>query len=141
MIWLCLALIVMVGGWWLLSTVASWWTGVQENIKYGNPRTFQADQYVGLGDTPDHPDHFIALNLLGVIEVIQINPQDRTKDAVYVLANVGNDSIPASVSFRDTTGSGHMDVIVTIGDSTPYTIILLNNGKTLQPTDTTLALT
>jgi hypothetical protein len=133
-IWLCLALIAMVGGWWLLSTVASWWQGVQENIKYGSPRTFQADQFVGLGDTPAHPDHFIALNLHGVIEVIQLNPQDRTKDAVYVLASVGNQDTPASLSFRDTTGSGRIDVIVTIGDSTPYTIVLLNNGKTLQPT-------
>jgi hypothetical protein len=133
-IWLCLALIVMVGGWWLLSTVASWWQEVQENIKYGYPRTFQADQYVGLGDSPDHPDHFIALNLHGVIEVIQLNPQDRTKDAVYVLASVGESSVPADLSFRETTGSGHTDVIVTIGDSTPYTIILLNNGKTLIPT-------
>ena len=133
-IWLCLVLIVMVGGWWLLSTVASWWQGVQENIKYGSPRTFQADQFVGLGDTPDHPDHFIALNLHGVIEVIQLNPQDRTEDAVYVLASVGDSNVPASLSFRETTGSGHTDVIVTIGGNTPYTIILLNNGKTLVPT-------
>jgi hypothetical protein len=133
-IWLCLALIVMVGGWWLLSTVASWWQGVQENLTYGSPRTFQADQFVGLGDSLEHPDHFIALNLHGVIEVIQLNSQDRTKDAVYVLASVGNQDTPASLSFRDTTGSGHTDVIVTIGDSTPYTIVLLNNGKTLQPT-------
>ena len=137
-IWLCLALIVMVGGWWLLSTVAYWWTGVQENIKYGTPwRTFQADQYVGLGDSPAHPDHFIALNLHGVIEVIQINPQDRSKDAVYVLASVGDSNVPASLSFRDTTGSGHTDVIVTIGDSTPYTMILLNTGKALVPTQPT----
>jgi hypothetical protein len=133
-IWLCLGLIVMVGGWWLLSTVASWWQGAQENWKYGSPRTFQADQYVGLGDSPDHPDHFIALNLHGVIEIVQLNPLDHKKDAVYVLANVGNDSTPASLSFRDTTGSGRTDVIVTIGDTTPYTIILLNNGTIFTPT-------
>src|SRR5260370_42365998 len=97
-IWLCLVLIVMVVGWWLLSTVASWWQGVQENMKYGSPRTFQADRYVGLGDSSDHPDHFIALNLRGVIEVIQLNPRDHLKDAVYVLVSVGNDSTPASLS-------------------------------------------
>jgi len=133
--WLCIAIIVMGVGWFLFSKIADWWTGVHENIVYGTPfRTFQADQYVGLGDTPDHPDHFIALNLHGVIEVIQLNPLDRKKDAVYVLANVGNDSTPASLSFRDTTGSGRIDVLVTIGDSTPYTIILINNGTTLTPT-------
>jgi len=132
---LCIAIIVMVVGWFLFSRISDWWTGVQDNIKYGTPfRTFQADQYIGLGDTPDHPDHFIALNLHGVIEIVQINPLDRMKDAVYVLANVGNDSTPASLSFRDTTGSGHTDVIVTVGDATPYTIILINNGKTLTPT-------
>jgi hypothetical protein len=133
-IWLCLALIVMVGGWWLLSGVANWWQGVQDNLKYGSPRTFQADQYVGLGDSPAHPDHFIALNLHGVIEVVQINPQDHSKDAVYVLTNVGNESVPASLSFRDTTVNGKTDIVVTIGDSTPYTIVMLNNGKTFQPT-------
>ncbi len=133
-IWLCLAFIVMVGGWWLLSGVATWWQGVQDNWKYGSPRTFQADQYVGLGDSPAHPNHFIALNLHGVIEVIQINPQDSTKDAVYVLTSVGNESVPASLSFRDVNGDGKMDVLVTIGDNTPYTVVLLNNGKTLQPT-------
>ena len=133
--WLCIAIIVMVAGWFLFSKVSDWWTGVQDNIKYGTPfRTFQADQYVGMGDTPDHPDHFIALNLHGVIEIVQINPRDRKKDAVYVLANVGNDNTPASLSFRDTTGSGHIDVIVTVGDTTPYSIILINNGTTLTPT-------
>jgi hypothetical protein len=133
--WLCIAIIVMVVGWFLFSKVADWWTGVQDNFKYGTPfRTFQADQYMGMGDTPDHPDHFIALNLHGVIEVVQINPLDRKKDGVYVLANVGEESTPASLTFRDTTGSGRVDVIVTIGDTTPYTIILVNNGSTLTPT-------
>ena len=133
-IWLCLALIIMVAGWWLLSWVANWWQGVQDNLKYGNPRTFQIDHYIGLGDSPDHPDHFIVLNLHGVIEVVQINPQDHTKDAVYVLTNVENESVPASLGFRDVNGSGKTDIVVTIGDSNPYTIVMLNNGKTLQPT-------
>ncbi len=133
-IWLCLALIVMIVGWWLLSWVANWWQGVQDNLKYGTPRTFQADQYVGQGDSPEHPDHFIVLNLHGVIEVMQINPQDHKKDAVFVLTNVGNESIPASLSFRDTTGSGRMDILVTVGENTPYTILMLNDGKTFQPT-------
>lgn len=133
--WLCIAIIVMAGGWFLFSKIADWWTGVHDTIVYGTPfRTSQADQYIGMGDTLDHPDHFIALNLHGVIEIVQINPLDRKKDAVYVLANVGNDSTPASLSFRDTTGSGRVDVIVTIGDTTPYTIILINNGTTLTPT-------
>ena len=133
-IWLCLALIVMIAGWWLLSWVANWWQGVQDNMKYGSPRTFQADQYMGLGDSPAHPDHFIALNSHGVIEVIQINPLNSKQDAVYVLTSVGDENIPASLSFRDTSGSGKMDVLVTIGDSNPYTLVMLNNGKTLVPT-------
>jgi hypothetical protein len=133
-IWLCIGLIVMIVGWWLLSWLANWWQGVQDNMKYGNPRTFQADQYVNLGDSPNHPDHFIALNLHGVIEVVQINPLNSKLDAVYVLTSVENESIPATLSFRDTSGSGKIDVIVTIGDSNPYTLVMLNNGKTLVPT-------
>ncbi len=133
-IWLCLALIIMIVGWWLLSWVANWWQGVQDNMKYGTPRTFQTDEYMDLGDSPAHPDHFIALNLHGVIEVVQINPSDSKQDAVYVLTSVENESIPATLSFRDTTGDGRTDVIVTIGDSNPYTLVMINNGKTLVPT-------
>ena len=132
-IWVCLGLIVMLVGWWLLSWVANWWQGVTDNWQYGTPRTFQADHYVGLGDSPAHPDHFIVLNLHGVIEVIQLNPQDHTKDAVYVLTSVGNASLPASLSFRDVDGNGKIDIVVTIGDSDRYSIVLLNNGKTFQP--------
>jgi hypothetical protein len=54
-IWVCLGLIIMIVGWWLLSWVANWWQGVQDNMQYGMPRTFQADHYVGLGDSPEHP--------------------------------------------------------------------------------------
>lgn len=136
-IWLCLAFIMMVGGWWLLSAVATWWQGVQDNLKYGTPRTFQVDQYVNLGDSPAHPDHFIALNLHGVIEVIQLNPSDQKRDGSYVLTNVGNESIPVTLSFQDVHGDGRMDMLVSVGDSTPYTIQLLNNGTTFQPTQPT----
>jgi len=48
-IWLCIGLIVMIVGWWLLSWVANWWQGVQDNMKFGTPRTFQAEQYMDLG--------------------------------------------------------------------------------------------
>ena len=106
-------------------------------MKYGTPRTFQVDQYVNLGDSPAHPDHFIAINLHGEIEVIVLNPLDHTKDVVDGLTNVGNESIPVTLGFRDTSESGRTDVVVTIGDSTPYTLVLLNNGKTFVPTQAT----
>jgi len=131
---LCLAVIAMVLGWFFLSKVADWWTGVQENIKYGNPRTYQTDQFVNLGDSPVHPDHFIAINLHGEIEVIVMNPLDHTRNTMYELTNVGIESIPVTLSFRDTSGDERTDDIVTIGDSTPYTLVLTNNGKTLVPT-------
>ena len=133
--WLCLAIIVMVGGWFIFTKIQEAWTSIHDNIVYGTPfRTSQADQYMNLGDSPDHPDHFIALNLHGVIEIIQINPLDSKKDKSYVLASVGDQNTPASLSFRDTTGSGRIDVIVTIGEATPYTIVLMNTSSTLTPT-------
>ncbi len=124
----------MMLGWLAFNALNNWWQGVQENMKYGNPRTFQVDQYVNLGDSPTHPDHFIALNLHGEIVVIVMNPLDHTRDVIDGLTNVGNESIPVTLSFRDTSGSGKVDVVVTIGDSTPYTLVLLNNGKTFVPT-------
>jgi hypothetical protein len=126
-IWLCLALIVMVGGWWLLSTVASWWQGVSDDWKYGTPRTSQTDQFVGQGDSPDHPDHFTVVNLHGQVIVVQINPQHPQLDHIYGITTVSDPKVPVSLNFRPTGSTWAMYVI--IGDTNPYSGELVSDGK------------
>src|SRR5712692_2055535 len=51
------------------NAISNWWQLHTDDATYGTPRTFQTDQYVGHGDSPTHPDHFIAVNLSGIVEV------------------------------------------------------------------------
>src|SRR6266487_4661311 len=43
---------------------------------YGYPRTYQTDAVVGHGDSLAHPSHFIAINLDGHLEVIELSGGD-----------------------------------------------------------------
>src|SRR5713226_2727628 len=109
--WLCLAIIVMAGGWFVFSKIADWWTGVTDDWKYGNPRTYQTDQFVGQGDSPDHPDHFIVVNTHGQVIVIQINPQHPNLDHIYGITTT-DPKVPVSLSFRPTGTTWAMYVII-----------------------------
>ena len=117
----------MVGGWWLLSMAASWWQGVQEDWHYGMPRTFQIDQFVGQDDSLDHPDHFVALNLHGQVLVVQINPLHPQLDHIYSITTTSDPTVPVNLSFRPAGNKWAMYVI--IGDSTPYSVELISDGK------------
>jgi hypothetical protein len=124
---LCMVVIIMVGGWWLFSTLANWWTNTTDDWKYGNPRTFQVDQFVGQGDSPDHPDHFIVINTHGQVIVVQLNPQHPELDHTYGITTTSDPKTPVSLTFRQTGNTLAMYVI--IGDSTPYSVELVSNGK------------
>jgi hypothetical protein len=130
MIFMGLFVFCMVIGWILFTALGYWWQGKQEDWKYGSPfRTFQVDQYVGHGDTPDHPDHFIAVHFGGVIEVVELNPLQPKYDHVYPITTVNDSTTPVVIGFEDTNHDGKLDMLVTVGDSNSYTVILLNTGS------------
>ena len=125
-----LLLFIMVTGWIIFTAAGYWWQGKQEDWKYGSPfRTYQIDQFVGHGDSPDHPDHFIAVNAGGIIQVVELNPLQPKYDHVYPITTVNDSTTPVVIGFEDTNHDGKLDMLVTIGDSNSYTIILLNNGS------------
>jgi len=124
---LCMVVIIMVGGWWLFSTISNWWTNTTDDWNYGNPRTYQTDQFVGQGDSPDHPDHFIVVNTHGQVIVIQLNPQHPDLDHIYGITTTSDPKTPVSLSFRQTGNTLAMYVI--IGDTNPYSVELVSNGK------------
>src|SRR2546423_5251500 len=59
MVFVGIALFVMVFGWVAFGALANWWQDKQNDWTYGNPRTFQMDQAVGIHDSPANPSHFI----------------------------------------------------------------------------------
>lgn len=121
-----LFLLTMIAGWIAFTLLGNWWNAKQLDWKYGNPRTFQIDQFVGHGDSPDHPNHFIALNVDGTIEVIELNMINPKADHIYVITTVSDSTTPVTVSFRDLNHDGKVDLLVTIGGS--YTVMLLSDG-------------
>ena len=131
LVWLVLC-VLLIGalGWLVVSAVGAWWHGVQENLSYGMPRTFQTDQYVGLGDSQTYPDHFTALNLNGLIVVVQINPTNAKADAIYYVTRNNDSTTPVTLSFRDVNHDGRIDMLIKVGDDqSSYTIVFFNNGK------------
>lgn len=72
-----LALFTMIVGWIAFTLLTSWWQAKQIDWKYGFPRTFQVDQFVGHADSSNHPNHFIAVNVAGTIEVVELNTTRR----------------------------------------------------------------
>ncbi len=124
---LCLAFMVMVLGWFIFSLISSWWTSTIDDWKYGNPRTYQTDQFVGQGDSPDHPDHFMVVNTHGQVIVIQLNPQHAALDHIYGITTTSDPKTPVSLVFRPTGNTWAMYVVV--GDANPYSVELVSNGK------------
>ena len=132
--YLILSLLLLVGFITAFITVPPAWQRHLDDITYGYPRTYQVDVNVGHGD-PDHPQsHFIALNLHGVIEVVEI-PGDPTRHKPYLyiivhLAMDGADLVPATLSFRDMNGDGKPDMLVFV-DGTFW--VYFNNGTLFVP--------
>lgn len=128
-----IVLAIMVLGWMALSALGGWWQAKQEDWTYGMPRTFQVDHFVGHADSPQHPNHFVAINLHGIIEVVEINTQVPKADHIYAITTASDSTTPVSITFADANHDGKVDLLVTIGDSNPYTVILLNTGSLFAP--------
>ena len=126
------AFFVMIIGWVVFTLVGNWWQGKQADWKYGSPRTFQTDQFVGHSDSPDHPNHFIAVDLNGSIEVLELNANPKL-DHIYVITTVPDPNTPITLSFTDINHDGKIDMLATIGTGTTYTVVLLNDGKQFKP--------
>ncbi len=108
--------------------MSTWWQLHTDDATYGRPRTFQIDQYVGHGDSQAHPNHFVVVNLKGLVEVVEINTQDVKLDHAYYITTTSNALSPVTLSFPTVDGKQYM--YVSIGDQdTAYTVVLVNDGK------------
>ncbi|WP_338253273.1 hypothetical protein [Dictyobacter halimunensis] len=122
------AMITMMIGWMVVSSVAHWWQGVEDDWRYGRPRTFQTDQVVGHHDSATSPSHFIAMNLNRHIQVIEFQGGDAANAKVYVgpvLVGADQDLAPVTLTFKDVNADGKPDMIVNVQESH---IIFLNDA-------------
>ena len=112
-----------------LQALGNWWQRHTDDVTYGYPRTYQTDQYVGHGDSQAHPNHFIALNLNGVVVVLEVNPQHPQLDKSYYVTTTSDPLNPVTVTFPTIDGKQYMYVSVGDLSNNPYTVSFVNDGK------------
>lgn len=129
---LWIGMLSMIAFYLLWTWGSTWWTNHQLDVTYGFPRTWQTDQVVGIGDSTDHPSHFIFLNLSGRVEIIFLPGGDSSRAKIYQGPQLYTDnaaSVPVTGEFKDV-GNGKVDMIVHIGNQR---IIYLNTGTDFKP--------
>ena len=95
--------------------VTNWITTTLDDIHYGYPRTSQIDAFVGHNESAGMPSHFIALNLHGRIEIIELPGGDATHARIYLgpqLYGTNADRVPVTLSFIDVNGDNRPDMII-----------------------------
>jgi len=86
-----------------------------DDLHYGYPRTYQTDAVVGQGDDAAHPSHFLAVNLHGQIEVIDLPAGDASHARIYLGLNLyGPDASLGTVTlqFVDSRHTHQPDMVV-----------------------------
>src|SRR5262245_14655692 len=99
----------------VLSVVTNWFATTLDDLRYGRPRTFQVDAYVGQNESSGNPSHFLAVKLRGRIEVIELPGGDASHARIYIgpqLYGSNADLIPVAISFIDVNGDHKPDMII-----------------------------
>jgi hypothetical protein len=136
LLYLGIGMLGMLVLWTLLSAALGWFNTTLDDLHYGRPRTFQTDAFVGHNEQNGVKSHFIALNLNGHIEIIELPGGDATHAHVYLgpqLYGSNNDLVPVTLSFADLNGDQKPDMIVTFQGS--RTVFINDQGmfRALQP--------
>lgn len=120
LLYLGIGMISMLVLWTTLSAVFGWFNTTLDDIRYGRPRTFQTDAWVGHNEQTGVPSHFVAVNLNRHIEIIEIPGGDAAHARIYVgpqLYGANDDLTPVTLSFVDVNGDHKPDMIITFQGS------------------------
>lgn len=133
LLYLGLGMLFMLALWTLVMGVAGWAGSELETLRYGYPRTYQTDQFVGHNESDGIPSHFIAINLHGRIEVIEFPGGDASHAKVYEgpqLYTANADLVPVTLKFEDVNGDHKPDMLVCFQGSQ---IVYINTGDQFVP--------
>jgi hypothetical protein len=131
-------MLAMLALWLIGSSVLAWGNQRLNDIRYGNPRTYQTDAVVGHGDSAAHPSHFIAVNLNRQAIVIEFKGGDPAKSVSYVapvyIAGDGGNLAPVTVEFKDVNGDSKPDMVIHIHlPSQDQLSVFINDGNGFRP--------
>ncbi|HLI89051.1 MAG TPA: hypothetical protein VKV37_10220 [Ktedonobacteraceae bacterium] len=130
-------LVLWVTGSWVLA----WGRDRYYDIRYGYPRTYQTDAVVGHGgDSPQHPSHFIAINMNREAIIIELMAGNPAKSVVYTapvyIAGQNGNLAPVTLEFRDVTGDKKVDMIVHIHlQNQDQYYVFVNDGSKFRPSN------
>ncbi len=133
LLYLGVGMIAMLLLWTLLSSVFGWFTTVIDDMRYGRPRTYQTDVFVGHSEQNGTPSHFLALNLNRRIEIIELPGGDATHAKIYLgpqLYGANDDLTPVTLGFVDVNGDHKPDMIVNFQASR---IVFINDQGGFRP--------
>ncbi len=112
-----LAAVAVLVAYQLLSGTLFWARVKIDDLRYGYPRSYQTDGYVGFGESNGLPTHFVALNLHRQV-VVLITPGD---DPTHVTALKGpylfgtnEEYAPVTLRLVDVNGDGYPDLAVSV---------------------------
>ncbi len=131
--WLGVGALTLLVLWLGVSQLVNWGNGVLDDIKYGNPRTFQMDAVLGHHDSSAHPTHLLALNLHGEILVEEFPGGDVSQARSYILttlAGPGSDQVIVTLRLIDPGHTGKPDLLVQVG---PSESLLVNDQGSFRP--------
>lgn len=124
-----LGLVVAILLWIGITRLVSWGGHEINLLKYGDPPTFQIDAVVGQGDNSRHPSHFLAINLHGIVTIIEFPAGDPSRARVVASTNVlgpNADQAVATLRFVDVNQNGKPDMVITIDG---IQTVLVNDGS------------
>jgi hypothetical protein len=133
LVYLGVGMLAMAAAFLLLSSLGTWIQTTKDDLTYGRPRTFNIDAVVGHNDSPTNPTHFIAINLNRHVEVIEQPGGDPSKMKDYQITTLfgdGEDLTPVTLSFRDLTGNGKLDMLIHIDNTV---LAYINGNGTFRP--------
>jgi hypothetical protein len=124
-----LALLLYLG----ITGLIGWLRLKLDDMHYGRPRTFQTSAYVGHGESPGNPSHFVALNLNRRVTVIEFPGGDVSKPQVVVgpyLFGRAEDLTVVRLRLEDVNGDDKPDLTVRVKDER---LVYMNENGGFRP--------
>lgn len=122
----------------LAQALLNWSFRTWDDLHYGMPRTFQVDAYVGHEKGP-LPSHFIAMNLHGQIEIIELPGGDSAHTRLYLgplISGNNADLVPVTLQFvARSSDRKHPDMLVEF--QTTKLLFRNQSGSFIPPTNPT----
>ncbi len=128
-----LGMAVVIILWMIGSVVLNWGMQRYNDLRYGNPRTYQTDAVVGQGgDSATKPSHFIAMNWNHQAVVIELKAGDPKQSVSYTapIYIVGdNGDAPVTLEFKDVNNDKKVDMIIHIHLANEQIFVFLNDPQ------------